>query len=107
MGKRIAVIRPTPEEEEAINRGIALDPDNPEWTAEDTAAARRGIEVHPELSAAQRAGRLRGPQKCKPVKSQITLRLDPDLIERLRASGRGWQGKINDAVREYLDRPTI
>jgi hypothetical protein len=29
--------RPTDEEEAAIQRGIATDPDNPEWTAEDFA----------------------------------------------------------------------
>jgi hypothetical protein len=59
------IIRPTEEEEVAIQRGIAADPDNPEWTAADFAKARclnrielptpeedtailRGIEVDPE-----------------------------------------------------------
>jgi len=35
------IIRPTPEEEAAIQRGIAQDPDNPEWTADDFKKARR------------------------------------------------------------------
>jgi len=63
LGRRI--IRPTKEEELAIQRGIAADPDNPEWTAADFAKARclkriklptpeedtaiqRGIEADPD-----------------------------------------------------------
>ena len=34
---------PTTEEEAAIQRGIAADPDNPEWTEADFAAARREL----------------------------------------------------------------
>jgi hypothetical protein len=34
------IIRATAEEEAAVQRGIAADPDNPEWTAEDFAKAR-------------------------------------------------------------------
>jgi hypothetical protein len=37
--------RNTPEEEAAIQRGIAADPDNPEWTAEDFAASRLAGEM--------------------------------------------------------------
>ena len=35
------LIPPTEAEDKKINRGIALDPDNPEWTDEDFARARR------------------------------------------------------------------
>jgi hypothetical protein len=38
-------IRPTPEEEEAIQRGIAQDPDNPEWTAEEIKQARANMKA--------------------------------------------------------------
>lgn len=34
------LIKPTPEEDAEIQRGIDADPDNPEWTAEDFARAR-------------------------------------------------------------------
>lgn len=30
--------------------------------------------------------------------------LDPDLLDRLRATGPGWQARLNDAVREWLAR---
>jgi predicted RNase H-like HicB family nuclease len=44
------IIRPTDEEDAAIQRGIDADPDNPEWTAEDFAKAR----PFPELLAERR-----------------------------------------------------
>ena len=33
-------------------------------------------------------------------KKQVTLRLDADLIERFRATGKGWQSRINEALRK-------
>jgi uncharacterized protein (DUF4415 family) len=41
----------------------------------------------------------RGPQLA-PVKQQVTLRLDQDVLETFRATGAGWQGRINDALRK-------
>lgn len=35
-------------------------------------------------------------------KEKINVRLDPDVLERLRASGPGWQTRINDMLREAL-----
>ncbi|AIT08208.1 hypothetical protein MC45_12425 [Sphingomonas taxi] len=33
------------------------------------------------------------------AKQQVTLRLDPDVVERFRADGPGWQGRMNAALR--------
>jgi hypothetical protein len=54
MLARAAPLRmPTDEEEAAIQRGIAQDPDSPEWTDEMFAQARPAAEVMgPELIAA-------------------------------------------------------
>lgn len=41
----------------------------------------------------------RGPQVA-PVKQQVTLRLDRDVLDSFRASGAGWQSRINDALRK-------
>jgi uncharacterized protein (DUF4415 family) len=35
-------------------------------------------------------------------KQQITLRLDADLIQFFRATGRRYQSRINAALREYV-----
>jgi uncharacterized protein (DUF4415 family) len=41
----------------------------------------------------------RGQQKA-PTKQQVTLRLDRDVIERFRATGEGWQSRINEVLRK-------
>jgi hypothetical protein len=35
-------------------------------------------------------------------KKQVTLRLDPDVIEKFRATGKGWQSRINAELRKAL-----
>jgi hypothetical protein len=52
---------PTPDEEAAIQRGIAADPDNPEWTEADFAAARPAAEAVPAVAAAHARRRSRSP----------------------------------------------
>jgi uncharacterized protein (DUF4415 family) len=73
-----------------------------ELRAEDIRDMRPAREVlPPELLAVlpkRRPGQ-RGPGK-RPVKEQVTLRLDPDVLERFRATGPGWQSRINDALRK-------
>ncbi len=76
---------------------IDADDENPEWTKEDFARARPGREVIPEIIALIQ--RKRGPQK-RPTKRQVTLRLDPDVIDHFRARGKGWQVRINAALRK-------
>ncbi|MDE1150275.1 MAG: BrnA antitoxin family protein [Azospirillaceae bacterium] len=41
----------------------------------------------------------------RPIKTQLTLRLDADLIAWFRAHprGRGYQTRINQALREYMN----
>jgi uncharacterized protein (DUF4415 family) len=34
----------------------------------------------------------------------ISMRMDIDVLEGLRATGRGWQSRINAAMREWLER---
>ena len=36
------------------------------------------------------------------TKAPVKLRLDPDLLAALKATGRGWQTRVNDALREDL-----
>ena len=39
-----------------------------------------------------------GPQRT-PVKRQVTLRLDQDVVAKFRETGTGWQSRINAALR--------
>jgi hypothetical protein len=45
--------------------------------------------------------RTRGPNK-KPVKEQVAIRLDQEVVSALRASGSGWQTRVNAALKEWL-----
>ena len=38
----------------------------------------------------------------RPVKKQITLRLDADVLAWFRARGSRYQTRINEALREYI-----
>jgi uncharacterized protein (DUF4415 family) len=44
----------------------------------------------------------RGPQK-DPTKIMISLRLDRDIVEAMRATGNGWHSRINQALRKLVD----
>jgi len=72
--------------------------DNPELTAEDFKQARPFAEVFPELAAS--IARSRGRPLVDNPKKQVTLRLDADVIERYRSSGKGWQSRINEDLRK-------
>jgi uncharacterized protein (DUF4415 family) len=76
-----------------------VDPDDaPEWTDEvfDRAAFYRGGKlVRPATGTLTKPGR---PKLANP-KRQVTLRLDGDLLDRLREGGPGWQSRINEILR--------
>jgi uncharacterized protein (DUF4415 family) len=76
--------RPKADEDRRIVKAIALDPD----AAPDLSKPIAGI--------IRRPGR---PPKASP-KVSVTLRLDQDVLERFRATGQGWQTRINAALRK-------
>ena len=65
----------------------------------DATAFRPAAEVLP-TTLLKKIG-LRGPQKA-PVKERITIRLSPDVVQTFRATGDGWQSKIDAALRDWL-----
>ena len=44
----------------------------------------------------------RGRPKSAVTKEPVKLRLDADVLAALRASGEGWQTRINDTLRASL-----
>lgn len=81
-------------EETRIQHGIAADPDNPEWTVRDFKRAKPFAVALPAL-----AKHGRGPQK-KPTKVAVSLRLTREVVERFKASGRGWQTRMDKALKK-------
>jgi uncharacterized protein (DUF4415 family) len=100
-GRALAAI--TDEEDAAIREAAVADPDNPPLDDRMFARLRPATEVAPEL--VRRARGQRGPQKSKPVKTLVSLRLDPDVIKHFRRSGVGWQSRINQALRRAAKLP--
>ena len=84
-----------------------VDDENPELTTEEIQAMRPAREVlPPELYAilTKRRPGQRGPQKAL-VKQQVTLRLDAKILAHFKAGGRGWQTRINDALKRIVAKP--
>ncbi|MFN3520363.1 MAG: BrnA antitoxin family protein [Sphingomonas sp.] len=89
----------------SISDGI--DPDDaPELMgALAEAAGRRigGKVVRPAADYLGPKGVVRGrPPLRGTAKRQVTLRLDPDVIEKFREGGPGWQVRMNEALRKAV-----
>ena len=78
----------------------AIDRDNPEWTAKDFAKAKRFKPGTSLAAVADAIKRGRGRPKSESPKEAIKLRLDADVIESYRATGDGWQTRINADLRK-------
>jgi uncharacterized protein (DUF4415 family) len=60
--------------------------DNPQWTRAELRGARPFPEMFPELAEKMRG--VRGKQKT-PTKKLVSLRIDPDVLDRFKAGGEG------------------
>ena len=87
---------------------IALAPgeDRLPTTAENAArksavsVAGGGYAAVCEALAKKRQGQ-RGPQQ-KPTKQAVTVRYNAEVIAYFKATGDGWQTRMNDALREWV-----
>jgi uncharacterized protein (DUF4415 family) len=84
-------IVPTRKEDAAINAGIAADPDTYELPAKEFA----------ELQPA------RGRPKLEHPKAALTMRVDADVLAALKASGPGWQTRVNALLRRAVKRGSV
>jgi uncharacterized protein (DUF4415 family) len=90
-------------EEAEIQAQIAADPDAPELTDEELARMRPAHEILPaELYDTLTRGR--GRPKSQDAKVAVKLRIDPDVLAAYRASGPGWQTRMNEALRKSMPR---
>lgn len=48
----------------------------------------------------------RGRPPGSGTKELVSLRIDRDVLSRLRAGGRGWQTRANDILRQAVTAPT-
>src|SRR5471032_1819528 len=83
-----------------------IDDENPEWTAENFAAARPAGEMLSEIFGPRQAQQMLTAKRGRPAvprpKEQVSLRLDPAIVAAFRAFGSGWQTRINGAFAAWL-----
>ena len=94
--KRANVSMPSAAEDRAISRGIAADPDARELDDAWFANSKPAGEIMPgELLAGliRRRGRGRAPAKIV-----VSLRLKPDVVATLKASGPRWQTRVGEVL---------
>ena len=77
-----------------------IDEENPEWTDEMLKQSVR-FDALPESLKAKLKSPPRGPQKA-PTKVATTIRLSPDVMDAFKATGTGWQTRIDAALRDWL-----
>jgi uncharacterized protein (DUF4415 family) len=99
--------RPVTEAEEvAIRQAAATDPDAHELTDAELAEFRPASEVLPAILGKANADALM-KRRGRPAlavderKVSMSMRYDRDLIEVFKATGEGWQTRMNDALRDW------
>lgn len=85
---KAGTIVPTPAEDAGITTAAMTDLDAMPFT--DT----EWEQVKPQV----RRGRPLGSG----TKTQVTLRLDVEVVEKFRATGDGWQTRINEALKSWM-----
>ena len=53
-------------------------------------------------AAALREALSRGRPKAQSTKQALTVRYDTEVIEAFKATGKGWQTRMNDALKDWL-----
>lgn len=81
-------ILPTAAEDAVITAAANADPDARPFTDAEWAQVRPLV----------RRGRPLGSGS----KTQVTLRLDREVLEAFKATGEGWQTRINDALKNWV-----
>ncbi len=92
MKTKVKYLRNTPAEEAAINAGIASDPDTYELTDEEFAQLRPASKKR------------RGRPPLVHTKEPVNLRLDHEVLAYFRASGAGWQTRLNATLASCVAR---
>jgi uncharacterized protein (DUF4415 family) len=82
-----------------------VDDDNPESTPQEIARARPAGDMLPKIFGAKPVKAMLKPRGRPPVevvKDRITIRQSPDVTAAFRASGDGWQARIDVASKDWL-----
>ena len=83
-----------------------IDDDAPEAREEWFKQARPAKDILPGLLGAGPAQELLKPKRGRPMstnpKEHVNIRLDTDVLSAFKNTGRGWQTRLNDVLRDWL-----
>lgn len=82
------MIMPSDADDAAIHAAATLDPETAPLTDAEWAAVKPLLRV--------------GRPRASTHKIPATIRFDADVLAALRASGKGWQTRVNEAMRDWL-----
>ena len=85
-GRKITL--PTSEEDATINAAALNDPDAQPLSDAELALLRPA----------------RGRPAVAVKRPMLSMRVDPDVLAHLRASGKGWQTKVNALLRQAVEQ---
>lgn len=80
---------------------MGADDDVPELTEADFARARPFKEVLPEL---YRSWKKRGRPPVERPKVHVGFRLAADVVEGIKATGKGYNARVEQVLREALEQ---
>ena len=89
--KRRAVVPPTNEEDKKIVAAAKADPDARPLTPR-------------QLKAMVPMRALRGRPKSANPKQLVSVRYSPEVLEYFKATGEGWQSRMDGVLRQYVAR---
>jgi uncharacterized protein (DUF4415 family) len=91
--KKIKLMMPTLEEDRLITQAAEADPDALPLTDEQM-RAMVPIRV------------VRGRPKLANKKQLVSIRYSPEVIDYFRASGAGWQARMDAVLKDYIEAHT-
>jgi len=89
--KRPAVAMPTAEEDKTITAAARSDPDAQPLTPK-------------QLKEMVPLRTLRGRPKSSNKKLLVSVRYSPEVVAYFKSTGEGWQSRMNEALREYVEQ---
>ena len=89
VSKRPPILMPTVQEDKAITAAAKSDPDAQPLTPK-------------QLAAMVPMKALRGRPKSSNAKQLVSVRYSPEVLQYFKASGSGWQTRMNQALLEWI-----
>ena len=72
---------------------------------EETKKIQQGIALDPNTCTLDEFKKMRpiGRPKAAVTKERVTIRLSPEITAYFRATGKGWQARVDEALKEYME----